>query len=74
MLEQAPGSTAGFGEMYSTFAKIIGLEKWEGESLTDELTVAAVINQLRRVLGTEELSRLRSELVTRALRNIENSA
>jgi hypothetical protein len=60
--------------MYSTFAKVIGLEQWRGEPLTDELTVTAVINQLRRVLGTEELSRLRNELVTRALRNVGNSA
>jgi hypothetical protein len=71
--EQAPGE-GDTKAMYSTFAKVIGLEQWRGEPLTDELTVTAVINQLRRVLGTEELSRLRNELVTRALRNVGNSA
>ena len=74
ILETAPGSGEYIAEMYSTFARVIGLEKWEGEQLTDELTVTAVINQLRRILGTEELSRLRAELVTRALQNIGNSA
>jgi hypothetical protein len=67
--EQAPGG-ANNQEMFSTFAKVIGLENWQGEPLTDELTVPAAINQLRRILGTEELNHLRSELVTRALQNI----
>jgi len=67
--EQAQGE-ADNREMFSTFAKVIGLENWQGERLTDELTVPAAINQLRRILGTEELNHLRSELVTRALRNI----
>lgn len=74
ILKMSAGSGAYIAEMYSTFARVIGLEKWEGEQLTDELTVTAVINRLRRVLGTEELSRLRAELVTRALQNIENSS
>jgi hypothetical protein len=68
ILEQAPGSSAHINEMYSIFARVIGLERWEGEPLTDELTVAAVVSRLRRVLGAEELNRLRSELVARALR------
>lgn len=72
-LEHAPGEGKYINEMYSTFAKVIGLQKWDNESLTGELTVAAVIDRLRRVLGTEELSRLRSELVARALQNIANS-
>lgn len=71
--EQAPGH-ADNRELFSTFARVIGLENWNGEPLTDELTVPAAINKLRRVLGTEELSRLRGELVTRALRNIDDSA
>ncbi len=70
---QAPGE-ADNREMFSAFAKVIGLENWQGEPLTDELTVAAAIRKLRSILGTEELSRLRAELVNRALRNIRNSA
>ena len=71
-LEQAPGEGKYIEEMYSTFAKVIGLPEWDREPLTGELTVVAVIDKLRRVLGTEELSRLRGELVARALRNIGN--
>jgi hypothetical protein len=67
--EQAPGHGSSEA-MFTAFAKVIGLENWQGKPLRDEFTVTAVINQLRRILGTEELSRLRSELVTRALRNI----
>lgn len=72
-LEHAPGEGKYIKEMYSTFAKVVGLQEWDNEPLTGELTVAAVIDRLRRVLGTEELSRLRSELVARALQNIANS-
>jgi hypothetical protein len=31
ILKQASSSGAALNEMYSTFAKVIGLEKWEGE-------------------------------------------
>jgi len=70
--EQAPGE-GDIKEMFSTFAKVIGLDRWHNEPLTDELTVTAAINRLRRVLGTEELNRLRSDLVRRALQNLGNS-
>jgi hypothetical protein len=69
--ERAPNR--GDDQMFLAFAKVIGLKEWQGEPLTNENTGNAVINHLRHVLGTEELSRLRSELVTRALRNIGNS-
>jgi hypothetical protein len=67
--EQAPGE-GDIREMFATFAKVIGLPEWDKEPPTGELTVTAAIDKLRRVLGTEELSRLRGELVARALRNI----
>lgn len=58
-------------EMYKTFADVMGKErmgaKWKGEKLSEELAVSMVIRRLRAILGTEELTQMRSAFVTKAL-------
>lgn len=57
---------------YKTFASVMGSEhmgssEWKGESLSEELAISMVIQRLRTVLGTEELTQMRHALVTKAL-------
>ena len=53
--------------MYQTFAKVMGFEEWQGEKLTDELAISMLIRRLRKILGTEELTGLRSSIVSKAI-------
>jgi len=62
------------GEMYGEFAELMGIEKWDGKDISDERAVATIIGKLRKVLGVDELTRLRNELVKRALENLKNSS
>lgn len=73
ILADVPGEGRYINEMYKLFSEILGFDTWQGEALTGDLTVTAVIGRLRAVLGTEELSRLREDIVTRALRNLEHA-
>jgi hypothetical protein len=57
-------------EMYGKFAEVVGLARWEGKEITGEIAVTTVIRKLRRVLGIDELTQLRTELVKRALNNL----
>ncbi len=70
LLENVPGHPEAMKIVYSLFAEILGFEKWEETPISGDLTVTAVINRLREVLGTDELALLRSELVRRALQKI----
>jgi len=54
-------------EAYGTFAAVMGWETFRGETVTRGLAAEKVVEGLRKVLGTAELSRLRSELVKRAM-------
>jgi len=54
-------------EMYQTFAEVMGFEKWQGEQLTDELAISMMIRRLRKILGTEELTEMRSAIVSKAI-------
>ena len=56
---------------YGTFAEVMGFETWEGEPISKERTLDAVVEKLRNVLGIGELTKLRSELVERASRNLK---
>jgi hypothetical protein len=64
-------------EMYKIFADVLGKEsmgpEWQGQPLSEELATATVIQGLRRVLGTEELTKLRSALVHSALSGIKEN-
>jgi hypothetical protein len=53
--------------VYKEFAKAMGLKEWDGEKMTDEFTVAAIVRGLRDVLGTEEIGQLRREVLNRAV-------
>jgi hypothetical protein len=55
------------------FAKVLGFERWEDRLLTGDVTVTAVIKNLREVLGTDELNLLQSELVRQALAKMQDS-
>lgn len=54
--------------IYRTFAEVMGFEEWEGEQLTDNLAVSMMIRRLRTILGTEELTEMRSAIISNAIR------
>ena len=56
--------------MYSEFAEVIGIPKWDGKDVSQERAIKTIIAKLREVLGVDELARLRSELLQRALKNV----
>lgn len=56
--------------MYKILAKLTNLKEWEGEELTDELAISTQIQQLRSILGTDELSELRQSLLIRAVQQL----
>ncbi|MDI1302670.1 MAG: hypothetical protein PSX71_12250 [bacterium] len=61
-------------EMYKTFASVMGSKwmgtEWNGEKLTEELAITMVIRRLRSILGTEELTAIRTALLSKA-RSVE---
>jgi hypothetical protein len=54
--------------MYERFAELTGLEKWNEKSVSQEFALNKVMERLRQVLGIQELTKLRADLVQRALR------
>ena len=52
--------------MFNRFAEVMGFKEWHGQALTDELAVAALVRKLRNILGTEELTSLRSSILSKA--------
>ncbi len=57
--------------MYQTFAEVMGFEEWQGEKLTDNLAVSMLIRRLRKILGTEELTEMRSTIVSKAISELQ---
>jgi hypothetical protein len=59
-------------ELYRTLADVMGRKffpnGWEGQPLNEELAVTKVIQRLRGILGTEELTTMRTILTSRAAR------
>jgi hypothetical protein len=57
-------------DLYRTLADVMGHKffpnGWEGQSLNEEIAVAKVIQRLRGILGTEELTTMRTILTTHA--------
>lgn len=66
----ADARSKALNETYNLFAKVMGFKEWDGEKLTDELTVEALIHRLRSVLGTDELTRLRAAILKRAIHGL----
>jgi hypothetical protein len=74
LVEDAPGEpnrAVSIQTMYGLFAEVIGLKEWEGAPPSQDLAVKTVIGKLRKVLGTEELTALRNNFVSRALEQHE---
>jgi hypothetical protein len=75
--ERAEDRQQKIDEMYKTFADVLGQQnmgpEWQGQPLSADLAIATVIQGLRRVLGTEELTELRSALVHSALIGVKDN-
>lgn len=59
-------------EVYKLFADVLGREylgadNWQGESLTEDLAIENIVRGLRSLLGMEELTRIRREILLKAL-------
>jgi len=59
-------------EVYLTFAKVMGFPEWDGEQLTDDLAVSMLVGRLRSVLGTEELTALRSAVISKTIADLKS--
>ncbi len=58
-------------EAYGSFAAVMGWEKWQGEAVpARDVAAEKVVQGLRKVLGIGELTRLRSDLMKRAMDNL----
>src|ERR1700687_3812760 len=53
-------------EMYTLFAKVIGEKEWQGKTLTEEIAISSILEKLRKILGIEELTAIRIQLIKRA--------
>ncbi|WP_285960562.1 hypothetical protein [Pseudomonas tohonis] len=60
-------------ELFQEFAKVIGLSEWDGQPVSEELRVAAVIGKLRTVLGVTELTSLRAGILHNAALQLQNT-
>jgi len=61
-------------EAYGTFAAVMGWEKWRGEEVTSDVAAEKIIEGLRQVLGIEELTLLRTSLITRATDSLKGTS
>ena len=68
-----PGRHDRIQEMYAVFAEVMGFEKWKETPVSPERATATVIKKLQIILGTDELTSLRTELIRRALRSQGNT-
>lgn len=61
-----PDRSARIDEMFVTFAEVMDMPQWQEKPVTVERGSRAVLQRLREILGTEELTRLREKLVKSA--------
>ncbi len=58
-------------EAYGSFAAVMGWEKFQGEAVpTRDVAAEKIVEGLRKALGIGELTRLRSDLMKRAMDNL----
>jgi len=57
-------------KMFSEFKTVMGIDIPEEEQLSEEVRVLKVFEALRKALGIEQLTSLRSELIQRAVTNL----
>jgi hypothetical protein len=81
VVETFPGTpehTNLVGQMFSIFAevmgsKVMGSKEWRGDQITEDVAVHTIIHKLQKALGIEELTDLRTKLVSDAfMRDQEN--
>jgi hypothetical protein len=60
-------------KVYETFAEVMGFETWKGQAVSGDRAIEKVFERLRKVLGIDELTHLRGELVKRALDDLKSS-
>lgn len=58
-------------EAFMTFAKVVGFKRWKGQALSGVKASVTVVEGLRDVLGIADLTRLRAEVVRRAMADAE---
>ena len=72
----SPGRSEAIQKAHKAYAEVMGLEwrveEHKLEQLANERNADRAITRLRAVLGTDELTRLRTELVNRALENLDS--
>jgi hypothetical protein len=73
-LEPGEDRSKALNEAYSTFAAVMGWGKWRGQEIDGNVASEKIIEGLREVLGTAELTRLRTALVSRAMENLNEVA
>jgi hypothetical protein len=57
--------------LYKLFAEFMGLEEWQDEKLTDELTKTALINRFRTILGIEDLTKMRALIIEKHMSSLK---
>jgi hypothetical protein len=74
LVNQVPGEQESIKRMFVEFAKVLGPKRgiphWGGEVVTEEYAIDTILASLRKVLGINDLARLRSELVSQAMRRL----
>jgi len=58
--------------MYQKFAEVMGKERmgadeWNGEKISKEKAASMTIHRLRSILGTEELTEMRTSIITKSI-------
>lgn len=68
LLRDAPGEArqSEIEEMYKTFAEVMGFAEWRGKQLTKERAQSMLITRIRSILGIEELTSMRMNIVHRS--------
>jgi len=65
---------AHINEMYLVFAEVMGWGRWQDKEITGDRAINKVIQHLRGILGTEELTTLRQALTTKAFAQLNLDA
>jgi hypothetical protein len=71
-LKPSEAKAAALERMNIKFAEITGMEHWDKEKVVSrDVSASTVLVELRKILGTEEFTKLRAHFVERALKNLE---
>lgn len=70
LLEHVPGDADAINEAYRIFAEVMGWE-WKGKAPTKDVAASTVYEGLQKLLGINELTRLRTEFIHQASDNLK---